>query len=253
LKSRLQILNVWVDAHKKEECIGKVRAFLKSGNRPYAIFAVNPEKNFMASKDPVLSATLKNADLLIPDGIGIVLAARILYGIRLERVPGVEIMEDICALAAKEGYRAFVYGGKDEVNSAAVQILKRRYSGLEIAARSHGYVGEKEMPDLIKRINDSKADILFLALGSPRQEKWFATYNHLLKNVKICQGIGGTLDTIAGNVKRAPMVWRKCGAEWLYRLLAEPTRIKRQKVLPIFALKVLMGKFKILIKGSQKS
>ncbi len=252
MKGRLQILNLWVDAYKKEECLGKVMDFLKSGSRPHSIFAVNPEKNFLASKDSVLSETLKNADLLIPDGIGIVLAARILYGIKIERIPGVEFMEDLCALAAKEGYRAFVYGGRDEVNRAAVQILEGRYSGLEIAGRSHGYVSEKEMPDLIKRINDSKAEVLFLALGSPLQEKWFTAYNHLLKNVKICQGIGGTLDTIAGNVKRAPVIWRKCGAEWLYRLLAEPTRIKRQKVLPLFAFMVLLGKFKNLLKGSQK-
>jgi N-acetylglucosaminyldiphosphoundecaprenol N-acetyl-beta-D-mannosaminyltransferase len=244
LNSRLQILDIWVDLLNKDECLGKVAGYLTGDKRPHAIFAVTPEKNILASKDPVLSETLKSADLLIPDGIGIVLAARILYGIRLERVPGVEFMEDICALAAKEGYRAFVYGGKDEVNSAAVKILKSRYSGLEIAARSHGYVREEEMPDLIKRINDSKADILFLALGSPKQEKWFATYNHFLKNVRVCQGIGGTLDTITGDVKRAPELWQKFWAEWLYRLLVEPRRIKRYKTVPIFIGMVLIAKLK---------
>jgi N-acetylglucosaminyldiphosphoundecaprenol N-acetyl-beta-D-mannosaminyltransferase len=88
---------------------------------------------------------------------------------------------------------------------------------------------------------------LFLALGSPKQEKWFATYKHLLKHVKVCQGIGGTLDTIAGKVKRAPEIWCKYSIEWLYRLISEPRRIKRQKVLPVFAMMVLVAKVKLFI------
>jgi len=91
------------------------------------------------------------------------------------------------------------------------------------------------MPELIKLINGSHAEILFLALGSPKQEKWFATYKDMLKHVRVCQGFGGTLDVIAGNVKRAPVIWQKLGLEWLYRLISEPKRIKRQWVLPLFA------------------
>lgn len=249
LNSRLQILDIWVDPFTREECLGKVEGYLTGGKRPHSIFAVNPGKNVLASKDPVLSETLKSADLLIPDGIGIVLAARILFGIRLHRIPGVDFMKDICTIAAKGGYKVFFLGGKEEVNSSAVAILKKHYPGLEIVGRSHGYVKEEGMPDLINRINDSQAEILFLALGSPRQEKWFATYNYLLKNVKICQGIGGTLDTIAGNVKRAPELWQKFWAEWLYRLLLEPKRIKRYKTVPIFAGMVLIAKLKSLFKN----
>jgi N-acetylglucosaminyldiphosphoundecaprenol N-acetyl-beta-D-mannosaminyltransferase len=98
------------------------------------------------------------------------------------------------------------------------------------------------MPALVDRINESKADILFLALGSPRQEKWFAKHKDSLTYVRVCQGIGGTLDTIGGTVKRAPAAWCNLGLEWLYRLLSEPSRIKRQKVLPIFALKVILAR-----------
>ena len=97
------------------------------------------------------------------------------------------------------------------------------------------------MPELIRRINGSAADILFLALGSPRQEKWFAAHAPELSHVKVCQGIGGTLDTIAGTVTRAPVFWQKLSAEWLYRLITDPKRISRQKVLPIFAFNVLMA------------
>ena len=181
-----------------------------------------------------------------------VLAARILYGARLARVPGSEFIFDICELAAKEGSKIFVYGAKEEVNRAATETLKRRCAGLEISGRSNGYVKDEEMPDLINRINNSEAEILFLALGSPKQEKWFAAYKHALKNVKVCQGIGGTLDTIAGNVKRAPKIWLNLSLEWLYRLISEPKRIKRQKVLPIFAAMVLITKMKSFFKIQEK-
>ena len=248
MNDRLNILNIWVDPVNKEEAIGRVKSFLKSGNRPHSIFASNPEKNFAVPKDPLLYDTFKKADLILPDGIGMVLAARILYGARLTRVPGSEFIFGICELAAQKGYKIFIYGAKEEVNRAATETLKRRYAGLEISGRSNGYVKDEEMPDLINRINKSEAEILFLALGSPKQEKWFAAYKHALKNVKICQGIGGTLDTIAGNVKRAPELWCRYSLEWLYRLISEPKRIKRQKVLPIFVVMILIAKMKSFFK-----
>jgi len=242
LNDRLDILNIWVDPVNMDQALARVKQFIEQGERPHSIFAVNPEKEFSIPKDPVLYEIFKTADLLIPDGIGIVCAARILHGVRLSRVPGADLMVKICELAAAENYRIFIYGANEEVNQAASQALVRRYPGLNIVGRSNGFVKDENMPELIAKINASRAQILFLALGSPKQEKWFATYKDQLSSVRVCQGIGGTLDTIAGKVKRAPQLWQRCGAEWLYRLLKEPKRLKRQNVLPVFAAVVIFAK-----------
>ncbi len=242
MKERLRILDIWVDPVTRDEAIGRVRDFLKDGNRPNSVFASNPEKNFSVPKDPELYDVFRDADLLLPDGIGMVLAARILQSAKLERVPGSEFIFDICGLAEKEGYRIFVYGASEDVNRKSAEILAARYPRLLIVGRANGYVGKAEMPQLIRQINESRAEILFVALGSPKQEKWFAEHKAALEHVRVVQGIGGTLDTIGGTVKRAPAIWRKYWAEWLYRLLAEPKRIKRQKWLPLFAILVLSAK-----------
>ena len=225
----------------------KASHFLKYGNRVHSIFASNPEKNFSLPKDPQLLEAFKNADLLLPDGVGIVWAARILYGAKLDRLPGSEFVFDICGLAAKEGYGIFIYGAKEETNKKAVNKLRKQFKDLKVVGRSNGYVSQSEMPNLVDFINKSGAKILFLALGSPKQEKWFATYNRQLKHVRLCQCVGGALDAIAGNVRRAPDFCQRFSLEWLYRLMIQPGRIKRQKILPLFALAVLKEKFTHLI------
>ncbi len=136
------------------------------------------------------------------------------------------------------GYRVFIYGAKEEVNKKAVERLKEMFPGINIVGRSNGYVSEADMQNLIKQINESKAQVLFVALGSPKQEKWIAEYLPKL-NVNICQGIGGTLDTIAGTVKRAPLFFRKTGTEWIYRLIKQPKRIKRHVVIWVFIFKII--------------
>jgi N-acetylglucosaminyldiphosphoundecaprenol N-acetyl-beta-D-mannosaminyltransferase len=246
LIDRVKILNIWVDTVNRETAQERVRHFLNYGQRAHCIFASNPEKNFLFSNDPQSLDAFKNADLLLPDGVGMVWAARILAGVKLQRIPGAEFIFDICELAAKDDIGIFVYGAKEEINKKAVSLLKKRYAGLRIVGRCNGYVQESEMPALIQHINDSHAEILFLALGSPKQENWFVKYHRELKYVKVCQCIGGTLDTIAGNVKRAPAIWQRCSLEWLYRLIVEPRRLKRQKVLPLFALAVFKLKLKQL-------
>ena len=160
MKKRLNILDIWVDPVNREEALNRVRVFL-SGKKPCSIFAANPEKNFSVQKDSVLYDVFKSADLLIPDGIGIVIAAKILYGAKLSRMPGVELMSDICRLAANEDKSIFIYGSHEAINKAAVKKLRLQHPGLRVAGRSHGYVLENKMPDLIKDINDSGADILF--------------------------------------------------------------------------------------------
>ena len=231
----------------RKEAIRRVKEFLKTGTKPHSIIAANPEKNFSVPKDAVLYDTFKNADLLLPDGIGVVMAARILYGADLERVPGSEFIFEICNIAASGSYKVFIYGAAEDVNKNAVDELKNCYKNLNIAGRANGYIKESEMQDLIDRINASKAEILFLALGSPKQENWYAAHKSRLHHVRVVQGIGGTLDTIAGTVKRAPNAWRKLQLEWLYRLIKEPKRIKRQKILPVFAAMVLIAKLKIMM------
>lgn len=241
-QNRLNILNVWVDPVDMNGALERVERFIEEGDRPHSLFAVNPEKNFSVPRDPQLHRVFRDADLLIPDGIGVVMAARILYRVRMARVPGVEMMEEICRLSAQKGYKVFIYGAKEEVNARSVEILQKRYPSLEIVGRANGFVASEEMPTLIDQINASGAQVLFLALGSPRQENWYAKYADRLQTVRVCQGIGGTLDTIAGTVKRAPQFWCRHNLEWLYRLLAEPQRIARQKVLPVFAYRVLRTK-----------
>lgn len=245
---RIKILDIGVDAVSKETAIDRVQYFLENGQRAHSIFASNPEKNFSLPKDPPLHSIFMNADLLLPDGIGIVWAARVLYGIYLQRLPGSDFIFDICELAVRERYGVFIYGAREEINKSAVDKIKKKYPELNIVGRTNGYVSDSEMADLVDRINTSQAQILFLALGSPRQEKWFATYSPLLKHVKVCQSVGGTLDTIAGTVRRAPEFWQNLRLEWFYRLATQPSRIARQKVLPVFVLKVLIAKLRNFFK-----
>ena len=239
---RYQILNIWADAVTMDQALAKVIEFVEKGQKLHTIFASNPEKNFSVPKDPLVYDAFKKADLLIPDGIGMVVAARFLYGAKLRRVTGCDLMQRICGLSAKRGYGVFIYGATEEVNADAALRLTDLYPGLMIAGRANGYLAEGEMPSLVRRINDSKADILFLALGSPKQEQWISRHESRLKHVRVCQGIGGTLDILAGTAKRAHRIIRESGLEWFFRLASDPRRIKRQSVLPLFVWHMMIAK-----------
>jgi N-acetylglucosaminyldiphosphoundecaprenol N-acetyl-beta-D-mannosaminyltransferase len=205
------------------------------------VIAVNPEKVMKACKDPRMLDVLQMSGLLIPDGIGVVFAARVLGLGQMERVPGSDLMPAICERAARKGYKVFLYGASPEVNQEVVSILCARFPGIRIVGHQHGYVTEDQMPGLIERINASRAEVLFVALGSPRQEFWMKTYLPRL-NVKVCQGVGGTFDVLSGRVRRAPAIFRKIHLEWLYRLGTNPGRVLRQFALPEFAFNVLWKK-----------
>ncbi|OPY13631.1 MAG: putative N-acetylmannosaminyltransferase [Syntrophus sp. PtaB.Bin138] len=249
MKQRLNILDIWVDPVNREEAIRRAETFLKEGRRPHAVFASNPEKNFSVPADPDLYRVFREADLLLPDGIGMVLAARFLHHARIERVPGSEFIFDLCRLAVREGCGVFFYGAEEDVSRRSAEVLAERFSGLKVAGRANGFFKESEMPGLIRNINESGAKILFVALGSPKQEKWYARHRDALTHVRIVQGIGGTLDTIAGKVKRAPEAWCRYNLEWLYRLIHDPRRIGRQKVLPLFVALVMREKLKLKLKS----
>lgn len=237
---RIEILGVPIDCVDMKHSLQVVDAMI-AGNTAQTVIAVNPEKIIKAQSDTHLLKFLQNADLLIPDGIGAVIAAKILYGEAMSRVPGAELMPAICEKSIKKGYKLFLLGASPEVNIGAVSVLKKKYPGINIVGHQHGYYSENEIPDIIKRINDSQTDVLFIALGSPQQELWMEKYLSQL-NIKVCQGVGGTFDVITGNVKRAPLFFRLIYLEWFYRLVSQPSRLLRQTALPKFVIKVFKEK-----------
>ena len=237
---RVEVLGVPVDCVDMHGALDAVDLMINSG-KPNTIIALNPEKVIKAQSDSKLLGWLLNASLIIPDGIGVVVAARKLNQVNISRVSGSELMPNICERSVSKGYKLFLYGASQDTIQKAVDRLTERYPGIQIVGFQNGYLPENEMPDLIDRINQSQAQILFVALGSPRQELWMDNYLGKLHNIRVCQGVGGTFDVIAGTVKRAPNFFINIHCEWLYRLLSQPSRLIRQTALPVFAFKVLLA------------
>lgn len=240
---RVRVLGVPVDTVDMQGALDFIDARVAREDEAGYVVAVNPEKAFAIRRDQELRDFVEEASLLIPDGIGVVLAARFLHDAQIGRVPGADLMQEICRNSAEKGHRLFLYGASEEVNRGATAELRRRFPGILIVGRSHGFVSTEGMRGLVDRINGSCADILFVALGSPRQEAWMKKHGPML-NVKLCMGIGGTLDTIVGKVRRAPKLMQRMGLEWAFRLGCQPSRIVRQGILPAFALRVLAEKLK---------
>jgi N-acetylglucosaminyldiphosphoundecaprenol N-acetyl-beta-D-mannosaminyltransferase len=244
--NRVTILGAPVDCLDMITAIELVEAHIRESHSTAAVLAVNPEKVYALRDNQFLADFFAQSAILIPDGIGVVLAMR-LKGYRAARVPGADLMQEICALAAVRGYRIFIYGAKEDVNRGAVERLRERLPSLQIVGRANGYVKEEDMAHLVAQINESKAEILFVALGSPRQEEWMDQHLGQLQAVRICQGIGGTLDAIVGSVKRAPVVMQMLNLEWLFRLVQQPTRARRQVKLLRFVWEIGMDKARALL------
>ena len=240
--TRYHVLDTPIDGVDMRRALDFVKEAVHSRTTPGFILAVNPEKVFVLREDAFLREFFEQAALLIPDGIGMVKALNILHGQNITRVPGADLMQMICKEAPKNGYRIFIFGASEDVNRKACEVLTERYPGIQIVGHQNGYAKEDEMTALVEKINQSQANVLFIAMGSPRQEKWMSAYAQNLTTVRICQGIGGTLDTIAGTVKRAPVIWQRLGLEWFYRLLCQPSRFKRQLRCLKFAVLVFKTK-----------
>jgi N-acetylglucosaminyldiphosphoundecaprenol N-acetyl-beta-D-mannosaminyltransferase len=203
------------------------------------IVAINPEKIIKAQDDPSLMQLLNSADFQIPDGIGVILASKFKGGQIRERVTGIDMMLKLCETAAKHQKKIFLYGGKPGRADEAKVRLQEMYPGIPIAGTLHGY--EKDQQVVRQTINQSQADIIFVAMGSPAQENWIIANKETL-HPSVYQGVGGSFDVISGKIERAPESFQKLGLEWLYRLMKEPWRIKRQAVLPLFLIRAITSK-----------
>lgn len=231
---RTWLLGVPADCLRQEQALAFAELLLCSEERQgHLILAMNPEKVLTLRQDPELRACFDQAALLLPDGVGVSLVLRLFHGRTCGRVTGVDMLDSLCRLAERHGQRVFVLGGREEVNREACRLLQLRFPCLQLAGRAHGYLSPSQWEDLPGRIRESGADLVAVALGSPRQERWMRDARARL-NVKILQGVGGSLDVLAGRVKRAPLWMRRLGLEWLWRLMREPSRVRRQIRLPLF-------------------
>ena len=235
---RKKILGVPIDAYQPQEFIAKIKQGLQD-HKVKTIFAVNAEKIMFARKDPKMFNILQDSDFLLPDGFGPVVGLKLTYGIKIERTTGVGLMFKFLEIAEKEKAKVFIYGAKPEVLEIAKKNIRKKHPYLDLVGSEHGYIPEKEYLKFIKRINVSGADVLFVALGSPKQEIWIHKYKKLLM-VKYCIGVGGSIDILAGKAQLAPTWISKMYLEWIYRLIKNPSRLKRQKTIPIFIVKMLM-------------
>jgi N-acetylglucosaminyldiphosphoundecaprenol N-acetyl-beta-D-mannosaminyltransferase len=197
--------------------------------------AITPEKIYKAQRNRELKEMIKAADFCICDGAGTAAAARLLHGRNIPRVTGIQLFFDLVACAEALGLRIFLLGATPESNEGAYEKLRRLHPKLQIAGKQHGYFSNNH--EVISKINDSGADMLFVAMGSPRQEKWIVTYRQQV-HVPYCMGVGGVFDVLSGHAKWAPLICRKTGTEWLYRLILEPRRFHRNAIVWLFALSV---------------
>lgn len=228
----IEIVGIKIDNVNMDEAADRLTEYLDSDTYNM-VFTPNSEILYTAVKDRELERILNCGRLVAPDGIGVVIASRF-YGTPVkERVAGFDLMIRLMGIADSRGSSVYLLGGKEGVAEEAAIKLTESYGNLRIAGTQNGFFEEDSEDKIINEINNSNADILIAALGAPKQEKFIYKHSDKLK-VKIAMGVGGSLDVLAGRVKRAPEFYQKAGLEWFYRLMKEPGRIIRVLRIPKF-------------------
>lgn len=211
------------------------------GDRLYTIATPNTEIAMRAKDNPHLSQLINSFDLVVADGIGLILASKYRKFPLEERVTGFDISIGLLDRAKKKPFNLYMLGSKPGHTDLAKKNIQKKYPGVTVVGHHHGYFTHDQEQDIVEDINQSGADVIFVGLGFPKQEQFIQEYKDQLKG-KIIIGNGGVIDILAGQNKRAPDIFIKLNLEWLYRLLQEPSRIGRQLVLPKFVISVIMDK-----------
>ena len=232
MNNKVNVLGVNIDNLTFSDTLKKAKLLIDTSEFDM-IFTPNPEIIMHAYKDEEFKGILNSASICTADGIGVVKAAAMLKTPLPERVAGFDLATSIIEYSAEVGKSIFLFGAAPNVAETAAIKLTEKYSNLKIAGIRDGYFKDEETPKIVEQINNSNADILFVCLGAPKQEKWiYANCDKL--NVKLALGLGGALDVFAGVAKRAPKIFIKLNLEWFYRLLKNPSRIGRFMALPKF-------------------
>jgi N-acetylglucosaminyldiphosphoundecaprenol N-acetyl-beta-D-mannosaminyltransferase len=237
----VRILGVRVDGVTFAGMLDCMEAWIQEDpatRRPHQICTINPEFVMAARDRPSFAAVLEAADLCIPDGVGLLWAARRVGQPLPERVTGSDGVPLISERAANKGWRLFLLGAGPGVAERAAMVLMARYPGLLVAGACAGSPADADAPEIIERIRAAQPDVLFVAYGAPKQDFWIAKHG-AAAGVPAMMGVGGSLDFLVGVQKRAPGWVRRLNLEWLYRLIAQPWRWRRQLALPRFVWAVI--------------
>jgi N-acetylglucosaminyldiphosphoundecaprenol N-acetyl-beta-D-mannosaminyltransferase len=238
---KVEVLGIHIDSLTLEQLLLEVEAFIREKDQKIVLY-VNVHCMDVAYRDPEYKRLLQQADLVYCDGFGVVLGARILGRRLSRRMTGADWIYNLAAVSAEKGYRLFFLGGEKGVAEKAALELERKYPGLEIAGCHHGYLQlDRDGPELVEMINQSRTDILLVGFGTPLQEKLIFQHRTNLK-VPVIWAVGALFDFASGKTPRAPQWMLNHGLEWLYRFLIEPGRLWRRYLLgnTKFIFRVLM-------------
>lgn len=242
---RDRLWGVKIDGISMNYALSKSMSWIKNGSPEFRlIVTLNALGMMCARENKEFREVVDSAALVLPDGAGLVWGLRKLGIQVVERVAGIDYMERLCRLAATESIPVFFLGARPGVANAAAEHLKEQYDGLNVVGTYDGYFDRAFSHEVASKVRDSGARILFAGFGQPAQELWLSAMKEELDGI-LCVGVGGSFDVFAGRVKRAPRIWQKIGCEWLYRLLREPWRLKRDLQLGVFVVDVLRERFNI--------
>jgi N-acetylglucosaminyldiphosphoundecaprenol N-acetyl-beta-D-mannosaminyltransferase len=222
------------------ETLETIEEFIRDGS-PHHVITLDSSMCVLAREDADLKGIAVNAELSTPDSVGILWACRRSGHVLPHRVSGVDIVEQLCRLSPEKAFRLFFFGAGPGVAEEAADKMRARYPGCQIVGTRDGYFKPEEETGIVAQIREAKPDILCVALGIPKQEKWIARHRDAL-GVPVLIGVGGTFDVHSGRVHRAPMWMRRLNLEWLHRLLKNPSKIGKVMTLPKFVLMTLRSK-----------
>lgn len=209
----------------------------------FHVVTLNPEITMSCQHDQQLRSIINEAGLLTADGIGIVMVSRLKGNPLPERVTGCDLLLKLLETGNRNKWSFYLLGADEATSTKAAEVINRIYPNVTILGRHHGFFDQKEDARIVEDIGALSPDILVVALGAPHAERWIHKYKNKL-HVRVAIGVGGSLDIIAGKVKRAPAIWQKLNVEWLFRLVNQPSRWRRQLILPRFAIRAILFKEK---------
>jgi N-acetylglucosaminyldiphosphoundecaprenol N-acetyl-beta-D-mannosaminyltransferase len=214
-----KLFGLGISCEEKQDLLKYIELHIDNNNHPYVVYTPNASILWQSIKNEILYKSLSDASLLIPDGFGVILASKLLKGCLKEKIAGIDMMTSICNMAKEKKYSVYLLGATEPVIQKT--FAKLRENGLNVVGYRNGYFSDSEDSAIIKNINKANVDILFVAMGCPKQEIWVHDHKNEL-NVKLIMTVGGSFDVISGYIPRAPSFLRKLGLEWIFRISLQP-------------------------------